>query len=54
MQQLCDEKDRLQTDYEKLQNTIKQLQSERLNLLQQIDQVKGNVFFIFRWIKVLK
>ena len=49
MQQLCDEKDRLQIDYEKLQNTIKQLQSERLNLLQQIDQVNTNLLFLVGW-----
>ena len=51
MQQLCDEKDKLQNDCEKLQNTIKQLQSERLNLLQQIDQVNMNL--IFGWLKTL-
>ena len=38
MQRLCDEKDQLQVEYEKLQATIKQLQSERENLLQQVEQ----------------
>ena len=42
MQRLCDEKDNLQTEYEKLGATVKQLQSERENLLQQVEQASIN------------